>query len=93
VVSSLNFGGDAANDQMFVITSGGTGSIGLASARQTRGTIRFTFKSPVCGGTSEKKGDSSFFWGLVSLEPPKDITALLHETRRATHVVKARSPK
>ena len=92
VVSTLNYGGDALSDQVFVIASGGTGNIGLASAVQTRGTIRFTFKSPVCGGTSSGKGESSYFWGLVSTQPPKNITAVIHETRGATHVVKARSP-
>jgi hypothetical protein len=92
VVNSLNFGGDARPDQVFVITSGGTGSIGLASAIQTRDTIRFRFKSPVCGGTSSGKGNSTFFWGLVSTSDPENITALLHETGGATHVVKTRSP-
>lgn len=92
VVSNLNFGGDDRPDQVFVITSGGTGSIGLASAIQNRGTIRFGFATPVCGGTSTGKGSSTYFWGLVSKEPPENITAVLRETGRATHVVKARSP-
>jgi hypothetical protein len=92
VVNSLNFGGDARSDQVFVITSGGTGSIGLASAVQTRGTIRFRFKSPVCSGISGAKGASTYFWGLVSEQPPRNITAVLHETGGATHVVKTRSP-
>jgi hypothetical protein len=92
VVNSLNFGGDARPDQVFVITTGGIGSIGLASAVQTRGTIRFRFKSPVCSGTSGAKGASTYFWGLASEQPPKNITAVLHETGGATHVVKARSP-
>ena len=92
VVSSLDFGGSARPDQVFVITSGGTGSIGLASAVQTRGTIRFRFQSPVCSGTSGAKGASSFFWGLVSTGDPENITALVHETGGATHVVKTRSP-
>ena len=92
VVGTLDFGGPTRPDQVFVITSGGTGSIGLASAVETRGTIKFTFKSPVCGGTSGAKGASTYFWGLVSEQPPKNITALLHETGGATHVVKTRSP-
>jgi hypothetical protein len=92
VVNSLNFGGDARSDQVFVITTGGTGSIGLASAVQTRGTIRFRFKSPVCSGISGVKGASTYFWGLVSEQPPRNITALLHETGGGTHVVKTRSP-
>jgi hypothetical protein len=92
VVNTLDFGGTARPDQVFVITSGGVGSIGLASAIQTRDTIRFRFTSPVCGGTSAAKGASTYFWGLVSTSDPENVTALLHETGGATHVVKTRSP-
>ena len=92
VVNNLNFGGDARPDHVFVITTGGVGSIGLASAVQTRSTIRFRFKSPVCSGISGAKGASTYFWGMVSEQPPKNITAVLHETGGATHVVKTRSP-
>ena len=93
VVNSLNFGGDARSDQVFVITTGGTGSIGLASAVQTRGTIRFRFKSPVCSGISGAKGASTYFWGLVSEQPPTNVTATVHEMNGVTRVVKARSPQ
>jgi len=92
VVSTLDFGGPARPDQVFVIASGGTGSIGLASANQTRDTIRFTFRSPVCSGTEKGKGASTYFWGLVSTSDPENINALIHETGGSTHVVKARSP-
>lgn len=93
VVGSLNYGGDAKPDQVFVVTGGGIGTIGLASAIQTGSNIKFKFASPVCEGGAPGKGDSSFFWGLVSKTPPKFVTATLHETGGATHVVKARSPK
>lgn len=92
VVSTLDFGGPARPDHVFVITSGGTGSIGLTSAIQTRDTIKFRFKSAVCSGTATAKGVSTYFWGLVSTSDPENITALIHETGRATHVVKTRSP-
>jgi hypothetical protein len=92
VVSTLDFGGPARPSQVFVITSGGTGSIGLESALQTRDTIRFRFKSPVCSATSTGKGASTYYWGLVSTADPENITALIHETGGATHVVKTRSP-
>lgn len=93
VVGTLNYGGDAKPDQVFVVTGGGIGTIGLASAVQTGSSIKFTFSSPVCEGGAPGKGDSSFFWGLVSKQPPKNVTATLHETGGATHVVKARSPQ
>ena len=91
-VVSLDYDADKKPDQVFVITSGGLGTIGLASAVQTAGTIKFTFSKPVCEGGSPGKGDTSFFWGLVSKTAPKNVTATLHETGGATHVVKARSP-
>lgn len=93
VVKNLNFGGDARPDHVFVITTGGIGSVGLTSAIQTRDTIRFRFKSPVCGGTAAAKGASTYFWGLVSKKPPTNVTAAVHEMNGVTRVVKARSPQ
>jgi hypothetical protein len=93
VVSTLNYGGSPAPDQVFVVTGGGIGTIGLASAVQSGASIKFKFTSPVCEGGAPGRGDSSFFWGLVSKTPPKFVTATLHETGGATHIVKARSPK
>jgi hypothetical protein len=93
VVSTLNYGGDAKPDQVFVITGGGIGTIGIASAVQAGSSIKFKFTSPVCEGGAPGKGDSSFFWGLVSKSPPKLVTAVLHETGGVTHSLKARSPK
>jgi hypothetical protein len=92
VVSTLNYGGDAKPDQVFVVTGGGIGSIGIASAAQTGKNIKFNFTSPICEGSSPGKGDSSFFWALVSKTPPQFVTATLHETGGATHNVKARAP-
>ncbi|HEY3105083.1 MAG TPA: hypothetical protein VGJ69_15990 [Pyrinomonadaceae bacterium] len=91
-VVSLDYNADQKVDQVFVVTSGGLGTIGLASAVQTASTIKFTFSKPVCEGGAPGKGDTSFFWGLVSKTTPKNVTAMLHETGGATHVVKARSP-
>jgi len=92
VVNTLDYDRDQKRDQVFVITSGGVGTIGLASAVQTADTIKFKFNKAVCAGSAAGKGDSSFFWGLVSKSQPRDVTAILHETGGATHVVKARSP-
>lgn len=91
-VVSLDYNGDHKADQVFVVTSGGLGTIGIASAVQTGSNIKFNFSKPVCEGGAPGKGDTSFFWGLVSKNPPKTVTATLHETGGATHVVSARSP-
>ncbi len=93
VVGTLDYNSDQKPDQVFVITSGGIGTIGIASAIQTGSNIKFNFAKPICGGSAPGRGESSFFWGLISKQPPKLVTATLHETSGATHVVKARSPQ
>ena len=92
VVSTLDYGASTKPDQVFVITSGGLGTIGIASAVQTGTNIKFKFTSPICEGSAPGKGDSSFFWGLVSRQQPKNVTVTLHEIGGVTHVVKARAP-
>jgi hypothetical protein len=92
-VAMLDFNGDTRPDQVFVVTGGGIGTIGLASAIQTGSSIRFNFTSPICEGGAPGRGNSSFFWGLVSKTPPKFVMATLHEAGGATHSIKARAPK
>jgi hypothetical protein len=92
-VALLDFNGDSRPDQVFVVTGGGIGTIGLASAIQTGTSIKFNFTSPICEGGAPGRGDSSFFWGLVSKTPPKFVMATLHEAGGATHNIKARAPK
>jgi hypothetical protein len=93
LVDTLDFDGDHRPDHVFVVTSGGLGTIGIASAVQTRSDIKFKFTSPVCEGSAPGKGNGTFFWGLVSKSPPQPVTATLHEPGGVTHVVKARSPQ
>ena len=93
VVNTLDFNADKKPDQVFVVTNGGLGTIGLASAVQTGSNIRFKFKTPVCAGSSAGKGDSSFFWGLVSKKAAKNLSATIHEASGVAHVVKIRAPQ
>jgi len=51
---------DNGNADVFVVTSGGLGSVGLSSANQVGNKIAFTFSSPVCPGAT------SYFFGLAS---------------------------
>jgi hypothetical protein len=95
-VSSLDYNGDGVHgDQVFVVTSGGIGSIGLSSANQdTNGNITFTFNSPVCPGTAPgSSGQSTYFFGLVSTQPPVPMTAHVTEVSGAVHNVVARAPQ
>jgi hypothetical protein len=49
-----------ARFDVYVVTSGGLGSVGLSSANQVGSTIIFTFAQPVCPGAT------SYFFGLAS---------------------------
>ncbi len=52
--------GPSGDSDIFVVTTGGLGSVKIASADQVGGTITFTFASPVCPGAT------SYFFGLAS---------------------------
>ncbi|HEY6873770.1 MAG TPA: hypothetical protein VI298_13690 [Geobacteraceae bacterium] len=95
VVSSLDLNGNGhIGDQVFVVTGGGLGTIGVASADQdSSGNITFTFGSPVCPGTATSNGQSSFFFGLVSTQPPGPVTATIIEAGGAAHQIAARAPQ
>lgn len=94
--NDLDYDGDKKPDQVFVVTSGGMGTVGINSAVLTASQIKFTFTTPICEGGSAGKGQSSFFWGLVSSiplpTPPAPIPAGIHETGGVTHFVKTRTP-
>ena len=60
---------------VYVVTSGGLGSIGIAKADKTGNVITFTFSKPVCAGASAGKGDTSYFFGLTAAKAPKQILA------------------
>jgi hypothetical protein len=91
VVSTLDFNGDGDADQVYVVTSGGLGSIGLASADKVGNEITFNFSPSVCAGGSPGTGQSTFFFGLVSTQPQKSVTATVKETTGTTYNVQARA--
>jgi hypothetical protein len=62
----LDFNGDGRVDDVFVITKGGVGNIGLESAVRSGNSITFTFDPAIAGGSASAKGASSFFFGLCS---------------------------
>ena len=69
------------NAEVFVITSGGLGTIGLSSAVQLGNVVTFTFTKPVCPkpliATAVIPGETSFFFGLAAKTAPKPSTAKL----------------
>ena len=89
---ALDFNGDRKLDDVFVITKGGMGTIGLASAVRSGNHVKFTFASPVGGGGSPGKGESSFFFGIVSKYPRKTVTATAPNNMGAALSLKAWAP-
>ena len=57
--------------QVYVITTGGLGSVGIKSAVQTGNVIEFDFTGYLCAGAT------SFFFGLAAKKPPIALNATL----------------
>ena len=87
VYTNLNFGtGGIATVQAYVVTSGGLGTIAPVFAQQTGGEIRLEFAPPIC------PGQSSYFIGLLSTNPPTDVRAVARLTSGSNAVVAVRGP-
>lgn len=80
------------DEDVYVVTKGGLGSIGLLSADMTDTKINFVFDQPVCAGVEGSKGQTTFFFGLASKGKPLDTTASVGVPGFAPIDVKARSP-
>jgi hypothetical protein len=78
---------------VYVVTSGGLGTISLASADQVGGVITFVFERPVCAGAILAKSETSYFFGLTAAGAPKPITAQLQLTGGALLSLPARVPE
>ena len=92
-VERLDYNGDGRPDDVFVVTKGGLGNVKPAAAIQTGSSIRFLFDPAVCAGTGPGLGDSSFFFGLASAQPPQDVMAQVEGTLGLAVALKARAPK
>ena len=61
--------------QVFVITTGGLGTIGLKSADQDGDVITFEFEKPVCVPPAPSVSATTSFFGLAAKGTPKATTA------------------
>lgn len=92
-VDTLDFNGDGDPDDVYVITSGGLGNIGVSSATKSGNTITFNFSPPVAGGASPGRGDSTFFFGVVSQFPRHEVTATANNNLGAPLTLSAWAPQ
>ena len=79
---NLNFGPHKplpyANNTLadvFVITTGGLGTIGLKSAVRSGDVIQFELASPLCADGPPDVKKTTFFFGLAATAPPMHINA------------------
>jgi hypothetical protein len=82
-----------ATDDVYVVTKGGLGSIGLLSADMTGTKITFVFAQPVCAASDGTKGATSYFFGLTAKGTPKDVMASAGIPGLGQVDVKARAPQ
>ena len=73
-VTQLPYKSGSKSD-VYVVTQGGLGSIGVKSAEQDGDIIEFTFDKPLCVGVAPGSGPTTFFFGLASTKPPHLISA------------------
>jgi hypothetical protein len=91
-VSKLDYNTDGSADGVFVVTTGGLGTVGLASADKTGNVVTFTLSRPVCAGSSPGRGETSYFFGLAAATPPQAITAQVQVSGGGLLDVPARAP-
>lgn len=89
-VAKLNYDKDRPLEDVFVVTKGGLGVVGLLSAEQTGDSILFTFSQPVCAGES---ANTTFFFGLASNNAPVRTRAHVGVPGLLPVPVPARAPK
>lgn len=81
IVGTLDYDGDGkAGDLIYVITSGGPGTVRLGAVHRWRNKLIVNFDSPVCVGPPGGRGHSSYLFGLVSTQPPTSAEATVKET-------------
>jgi hypothetical protein len=90
--TTLDFNRDGrAAEEVFVTTSGGLGSVGPSSATMSPSGTYFNFSSRIYSGASRGRGQSSYFFGLVSAYPPRVINAQV-TTQRGVQTVSVYAP-
>lgn len=91
-IVQFNYDGTGTVDDVWIITQGGTGKVGLYSAIKTGNIVDFTFQQPICAGATSGTGLSSQFFGVTSASAPKSVTAKLGWAGTIGLDVPARAP-
>jgi hypothetical protein len=88
VVNTLDYNGDGARgEHVFVITSGGLGSVGPSAAVRNGNVVTFRFSQPV------EAGQTSYFFGMTSRRQPHAVTARITSNVDPNISIEARAPQ
>lgn len=88
----LDYNKSGGAEDVYVVTKGGLGSIGVLSADKTDNKITFVFDGAVCAATDSSKGVTSYFFGLAAKGAPAATTATMEVPGLGPIDVKARMP-
>ena len=91
-VKQLPYQGGAALADVYLVTSGGIGTVDLASADETDGAVTFAFRTPVCVSASPSRVATSYFFGFASAKAPRAVTAQAQSHDGQILDVAARAP-
>jgi len=79
---------------VYVITQGGLGTIGLGTVEQDGDVITFNFAKFMCATEQPNAANTTFFFGLASVNPPVAISAGVFATGNPPYFsIPARAPK
>ena len=92
-VVPLDYAGSGRLSDVYVVASGGIGTVAPSSAEQTGRTVTFHFSPAVCPGNRPGAGETSFFFGMASASPPADVEAKLALTDGSNVTTSARAPQ
>lgn len=91
-LSKLPYMGRDDRFEVFVINTGATGFVGLASAERVGSAITFVFAKPVCPAAGTDKGESSYFFGFAAATAPREVGAQVKLDSGATFDTSVRAP-
>jgi hypothetical protein len=92
-IERLDYDLDGDLDHVWVTTGGGLGSVGPSSARRSGDRVTFRFQPGVCPGNAPGNGDTSYFFGLASTDPPQTVPATVGFGDGTQVTVDARAPQ
>lgn len=92
-IASLDYDGDGDPDDVYVVTKGGIGSVAPTTAETDGNKVIFHFNPSVCAGSHAGGGESTFFFGLASKNPPVAALAEIDDTLGGITACDIRAPQ